>query len=408
MSIPFFSTASQRRRAIVGLIVIIAASVSVWWFVLRPDNASAPAASSAADTVESSEHTADQTKLRLIASGDELPHETVTLRAKTADGYDYKPFFGELGFVFDKADVSFCNQEALSSGEAFGISGYPAFNAPTEFARDLSAVGCNVISLANNHLNDKGQQAINKTVELWESLKPLAVAGANRSAAEQAAVRYFEVKGVRFAFVAYTEISNNTNLTSYGVNMLSESLVQTQLSEARSQADIVLVSAHWGTEDSTAINSTQQQWAQFFAAQGADIVLGTGPHVIQTVQKLPRQGGGETIVWYSLGNLLSTQLDITGLIGGFAVMDFTITDDGSASLQNIGFLPTYMHYEWTPEQKAAEDLLQRTNLKLYPLDQAAAPLTTSQHATTVEVQTTRISDILNMHTPVSILTSTTY
>ena len=65
-----------------------------------------------------------------------------------------------------------------------------------------------------------------------------------------------------------------------------------------------------------------------------------------------------------------------------------------------------MHYEWTPAEKAAEDLLKRKNLKIYPLDQASEPLSKSLFNTTVEAQTETLKNTLNKLTPIEIITST--
>lgn len=343
--------------------------------------------------------------IRLIASGDMLPHDTVNLRAKSGNGYDYRQFFSEVKPVFDGADIVYCNQEVPSAGEALGISGYPTFNAPTEFARDLSGIGCNLINLANNHINDKGQKGIDRTLETWDKLEVLAVAGANRSSEEQRKVRYFTHGNIRFAFVAYAEYSNDSRLTPYGLNILNEELVKPQLTEARDKADIVIVSAHWGTEFSERSNQFQRRWAKTFADLGADIVIGNGPHVLQPADKLPRAGGGETLVWYSLGNMLSTQIEKEALIGGFAIMDI---DTDTKKVTDVRFLPSYMHYEWTAEEKAEEDLLARKNLKIYPLDQAAGPLQRSLFNTSVDAELERVRKILNTHIDVEIISLPEY
>lgn len=346
--------------------------------------------------------------IRMIASGDELPHDAVNKNAKTADGYDYKQFFSEVQPIFDKADIRFCNQEVPSAAPSAGpVSGYPVFNAPSAFSKDLSAVGCNVINTATNHSNDKHQAGIDATQNEWDKLPKLAVAGGNRSQAEQDKVRYFTLKGVKFAFLAYNYQSNDNNLTSYGVNMFSEDLIKKQLVEAKQNGAYTLVSMHWGTEDSPGIDANQEKWSKFLADNGADIVLGTGPHVLEPVKKLPKTDGGETLVWYSLGNMLNTQLDNGGLFNGFAVMDFTVVKS-KPILKSISFLPTYMHYEWTAQQKAAQDLLARKNLKIYPLDKAAEPLAKSQNNTTVQEQEERIKKTLNTYTEVPIIKSNQY
>ena len=143
---------------------------------------------------------------------------------------------------------------------------------------------------------------------------------------------------------------------------------------------------HWGGEDSGVVNQDQQQAAALLASLGVDVVLGTGPHVLQKVDTLPRADGGVTTVWYSLGNMLSSQLDIKGLIGGIATFDIVKKQDERIDIEQLSFVPTYMHYEWTVDEKARNDLAARKNAKIYLLKDAAAPLSRSLFSTTVEEQ----------------------
>ncbi|MBI3494434.1 CapA family protein [Candidatus Saccharibacteria bacterium] len=398
-------TSNKKKRILIVIaVVVLVAFVSVITFaVLSSNKTKSPNIQQTAKKKETKPQT-----IRLIASGDELPHDAVNKNAKTADGYDYKQFFSEVQPIFDGADIRFCNQEVPSAAPTAGpVSGYPVFNAPSAFAKDLSVVGCNVINTATNHSNDKHQAGIDATQNEWDKLPKLAVAGGNRSQAEQDKVRYFTMKGIKFAFLAYNYQSNDNNLTSYGVNMFNEDLIKKQLAEAKQNGAYTLVSMHWGTEDSPSIDASQERWSKLLADNGADIVLGTGPHVLEPVKKLPKMGGGETLVWYSLGNMLNTQLDNGGLFNGFAIMDFTISKN-KPTLKSISFLPTYMHYEWTAQEKAAQNLLARKNLKIYPLDKAAEPLAKSQNNTTVAEQEVRIKKTLNTYTNVPIINSGQY
>lgn len=350
---------------------------------------------------------AQSAKVTLTAAGDMIPHETVNAAAKSGEAYNYLPLFEQVKPLFDKADIRFCNQEAPSAGAGLGISGFPTFNAPLEFPRDLQRLGCNLINLANNHMGDKGTEGIGKTLDTWDKLGGVyAVSGANRTAQEQSTVKYFEREGIKFAFVAFTEQSNNPDTPAFALNRFDPSLITKLVNDADLGADFVIVSAHWGTEASADITPAQQQQAKLLADAGADLVIGTGPHVLQPVQKVASAKGKDTVVWYSIGNFLSSQLTIEELIGGIAVMEVEKTD--KATLKSLRFLPTYMHYEWNPAEKAAEDLLKRKNLKIYPLDQAAEPLGKSLHGTTVEAQTQRVKDILNKQTMVEVITSTSY
>lgn len=343
--------------------------------------------------------------IRFIATGDMLPHDAVNQAAKTASGYDYLPLFSNVQAYMTAGDMAYCNQESPSDPNK-SVAGYPAFNAPVSFATDLSKVGCNIINLANNHANDKGQSGINATRGVWDGIQTLAVAGTARSVTEQNKVATFTVKGVSFAFLSYAQCSNSAGVSSYGLNILTKSLADAQIAAARAaHVDMIIVGMHACNENRSTPDAWQDQWAQYFADNGVDMVVGTGPHWLQPVKRIAKAGGGTTVVWFSLGNMLSTQLDIRGLIGCVAVMDVEVA---TKSVTSLGCLPTYMHYEWTAAQKAAGDLLARHNLALYPLDQAAEALSRSQNNTTVSAQTEYVTKLLNTDTPVTIYTSKTF
>jgi len=346
--------------------------------------------------------------IRLVATGDMIAHDSVNANAKKADGsYDYLPFMEKMKPYFEKADIRFCNQATPAGGEQFGISGYPVFNAPVAFARGIEGVGCNLINIGTNHTNDKGQPLIDATVAAWDNREGvLAVAGANRSVGEQNQSRIFTVKNVKVAFLSYSTYSNNMGLTPHGVNMYTDALATAQVGEARKNADIVIVSMRWGTEYSPDVNANQDAIAQTLTNLGADVILGHGPHVLEPVKRLKNADGSrESIVWYSLGNFLNTQIETEALIGGFAVMDI---DAGTKKLSNVAFMPTYMHYDWTAAEKRANNLLARKNLQMVPLDQAGDLLGKSLLNTTVEAQTARVTSVLNRFTEVKILKSSEY
>jgi poly-gamma-glutamate capsule biosynthesis protein CapA/YwtB (metallophosphatase superfamily) len=333
-------------------------------------------------------HSVSERRIRVAAMGDMLAHDTIISGAKTDTGYDFGHYFSHIRTSYADADMVFCNQEGLSSGDTYGISGYPSFNAPIEFAAGLhTGAGCNVINLANNHMGDKGVGATNATLDVWNEFRPLALSGANKDATSQNTVSYGTVKDLKLGFVSFADFNNNTATPAYSINNYhDEALVRRLVGEARRNADIVIVSMHWGEEDSGVVNQDQQQAAALLASLGVDVVLGTGPHVLQKVDTLPRADGGVTTVWYSLGNMLSSQLDIKGLIGGIATFDIVKKQDERIGIEQLSFVPTYMHYEWTVDEKARNDLTARKNAKIYLLKDAAAPLSRSLFSTTVEEQ----------------------
>jgi len=356
--------------------------------VVAPDNAiksTDPVTNSKSDNI------------RIIATGDFIPHDSINQEAKKSNGgYDYSRMMSNMAPIFAKADVRFCNQATPVGGAQYGISGYPIFNAPFEFTRDMAGLGCNLINIGTNHSNDKGQPVIDAQRSEWDKQPNiLAVAGANRSASEQQKISYFTVKGVKFSFLSYVTYSNTKNMTSYGVNMFNQITAKAQLAEARKNSDIIIVSMRWGTEYSSGINAEQASDSQFLADNGADLVLGHGPHSLEPVKKLTGQNGRSTYVWYSLGNFLNAQLEVESLFSGLAVIDI---DTSTKLISSVSYLPIYMHYEWSASEAAAQTLLARHDHKLYLLENTNDALLVSQQLkTTVAEQKARITKLLNQY-----------
>jgi poly-gamma-glutamate synthesis protein (capsule biosynthesis protein) len=376
-----------------------------YWYVIKPRlhpappivARAAPKAAAAAATQPAGQ------KIILMASGDSIAYTSINDTAKQANGsYDYTQLLAAMKPIFAKGDIRFCSQGSPTGGIGLGVSGNPSFNAPFEFAAGLEDSGCNLINLATRETYAKGQPAIDAMLGYYDKRTSLlAIGGASRNTEEQAKIRYFTIKGLKFAFLAYTMRANN-NPSAFGVNVYSEALADAQIKEAKANAPITLVSMGWGTDYSPDVSAEQEQVAQHLAAQNADIILGHGPHVVEPVKVLEGANGHQTLVWYSLGNFLGSQLPVETLIGGVAIMDI---DSATQRLSDPRFLPTYMHYEWTAAQKKSEDLAARKNFKLLPLDQAASLLATSQNATTVEAQQARLKAILTKFLTIRLITS---
>lgn len=399
-----FSVA-RRRRIVIAIAAVCVLAFGGWGilsFALQGANSGDPSSVNSASgtpvisTTPSATPTPTDTRVKVSAMGDMLPHDTVNAAALQPDGsYDYTQFLTSIKPLVADSGIVFCNQEVSSSGAAFGISGYPVFNAPEKFPADLaSGAGCNAINIANNHMADKGQDSINATRAVWDGLKPLLISGANRSLEEQQSVTVTEIQGIRFAFVSFAEYSN-VPATDYGLNVFgNDAMLTSVMATARASADVVLVSMHWGTEYSNGVNDAQRNEAAHLVELGADVIIGTGPHVLEPVEWVPASDGSQTLVWWSIGNLLSTQLEIPDLIGGIAQFDVVKTPAGVISIEAPAFIPTYMHYEWTAEQAAAGDLLARHNLHVFPLAEAADPLSRSLFNTSVEAQQAYVASVL--------------
>lgn len=399
--------------AVVAVLVLLIAGAAGYYYLYyrnhhKPQTTAAPVKK--AETVQKTDAaTGPPSLIRIIGVGDSIAYTSINNAAKQSDGsYNYLPMMQSLKPTMTKADIRFCSQATPAGGAGLGISGTPVFNAPTEFAKGLSEVGCNAVSLASDHMNDKDQTGIVATRTAWDALKPLGIAGTNVSAEEQAKAQYFTVKGAKFALLAYTTSSAKASSNPASLNMYSEELAKAQIERVRKDADFIIVSMHWGEDGQADQNAQQDGVAQFLAAQNVDIIFGHGPHVVQPVKVLSGQGNHQTLVWFSLGNFLNSQVPVESLVGGVAVMD---VNPANGQILNPRFLPTYMHYEWTAQQKArqsADDVLARTNFQLVTLDQATDLLPKSQNNTTIKAQQDRLSGILNKYLKVPLITTAEY
>jgi poly-gamma-glutamate synthesis protein (capsule biosynthesis protein) len=381
---------------IVVIIVVIAGLVALILHFTKSSAGSTSKKNAGASSTSSAQ--SNPNSIRLIATGDWIAHTSVDTAAQQADGtYNFIPQVKDIMPIFKTGDIRFCNDPILNGGESLGISGYPKFNSPTEFATDMGQFGCNLVNTASNHSFDYTQANINNSVDAWAKVpNTLAVVGENKSQSQHDAVNTFTVKGVKIAFLAYTTYSNTDApaLNNYGVNIFSTSLAGSQIQQARADgAKFIIVSMRWGTEYSTSVNSEQTSDANYLASQGVNLVIGHGSHELQPVQQIKGTGSNGTLVWYSIGNFLNSQEPPETLFNGLPIMDI---DTKTLAITNVRFLPTYMHYEWTASQQAADDINARTNLHMYLLENTTQSMIDAQQLhTTVNDQKQRIQTTLN-------------
>lgn len=388
----------KRRNIYISIAVLLAlVAGAAWWVFVRGDDAPDIEVPPEPERVEDTE----LERLRIIATGDMIAHDSVIANAATNGGYDFYSLMENMQPFFAAADVRFCNQATPAGGEAFGISGFPIFNAPLQWHDGMEQLGCNVISLGTNHTFDKGQPLVDAMVADWQDREVLATAGAHRNQAEREQISYFDVGDVTFAFLSYSTYSNEPVPNNYSMVPYDEAIAASEVAEARDNADIVLVSMRWGVEYATSESTEQREIANSLAEAGADFVFGHGPHTLQPVERITSSDERETIVWFSLGNFLNTQIPADTLVSVIAVMDL---DPDDLSIVSIGALPVYSHYEWSAEDAATQNLLARQNLQMLALDDVDdSYFERNQLDTTVQAEREHLTNVLNQRTDVPIL-----
>ena len=264
-------------------------------------------------------------RMSIISVGDILIHESVYKDAEKEDGtYDFHYMFTDIEPIIKKYDLKFCNQESNIGGKTLGISGYPSFNSPDEIGDELVSLGFNLISLANNHTLDKGEDAALYSNSYWKS-KNVNFAGSYSSSEERNEVKIYEQNGIKYAFLAYTTISNAKVRQDYLLNMYSADKAKEDIEKVKDQVDVILVSMHWGVEDTNTPTESQRQIADYLSSLGVNMIIGHHPHVVQPVEYVK-----DTLVIYSLGNFISNQLsiDLNNGIGLMYGIDIVVDDNG--------------------------------------------------------------------------------
>lgn len=294
-------------------------------------------------------------EIKLVMVGDILLHTPLAQSGKKPEGgYDFSAVFANLKEEIQAADVALVNQEVIIGGEELGVSGYPAFNAPYELGDALVDTGFDVVLHATNHALDKRKQGIVNCLSFWQENYPdTVVLGIHGSQESQQEIYVYEQQGIRIAMLNYTYSTNGVPLPEdmpYAVDMLQKEKVVADLQRARELADFVIVCPHWGKEYVLEQTKNQENWAKIFVENGADLILGTHPHVIEPIEQMASENGNEAVVYYSLGNFVNwTSESGAGIsnrmVGGMAQVTIGLDENGKAVITEYGVLPVVCHLE---------------------------------------------------------------
>ncbi len=289
------------------------------------------------------------TELHLMAVGDIMMHEPQITAGKTATGYDFASFFEHIAPTLKQADFAFGNLETTLAGEAARYAGYPMFNAPDELADALKAAHFDVITTANNHSLDRWEKGLYRTLEQLDRVGLLHTGTfASKEARDQPLI--ISKDDIKLGVLAYTYGTNGMPIPEgrpYVINMLDESLMAKDIQTAKAAGvDMVVVAVHFGPEYWRKPSAEQKRTVDFLFNAGADIILGSHPHVIQPyeVRDITNLDGStrKGVVIYSLGNFISNQRDEPRDIGGILSVKIN-KQNGTATIGDVSFIATYIH-----------------------------------------------------------------
>ncbi|MDY2847460.1 MAG: CapA family protein [Oscillospiraceae bacterium] len=290
-------------------------------------------------------------RVHVVAAGDNLIHSSIykqAARRSDSGGYDFTYLYDNVDEFIANADIAVLNQETLICNDTIEPSDYPYFNSPTALGDHMINIGFDVFTMANNHVLDWKEEGLSACLDYWDSHPEVTVLGAYRNEEDKENIRTMTSNGIDFSFLAYTESLNGLKLPDSSEMLIGDAYdvdgMVSDIKAAKKISDICIVSLHWGVEDSYVISDTQRDVAQQLADAGADVIIGTHPHVLRDIEMIERKDGGKTLCAYSLGNFVSAQSEPRNLIGG--VLDFYVDCFGDEySIDDISLIPTIQHYD---------------------------------------------------------------
>lgn len=290
---------------------------------------------------------------RLIAVGDILMHMALTRSGYNPQKktYTFNHFFKEVTDITSSGDWAIANLETPVAGPELGYSEYPLFNAPAQIVDAAKNAGFNVLTTANNHALDKGEKGVLNTIKNIRS-RGVASVGTAASAKDAEQLLLVSKNNISMAILSYTYGTNGIPIPrgkNYLVSLIDERKIVSDIAKARKQgADVVTICLHFGEEYQRQPNAKQKQLTKSLIEAGADIILGSHPHVVQPYEifKLKGKDGKPRtgVAIYSMGNFIAYQVGKYKDLG--VIFEVNIRKrfpEGTIEITEVEATPTWTH-----------------------------------------------------------------
>lgn len=282
--------------------------------------------------------------------GDNLIHGAVYYwQMQAQQGYNFDSIYELTNSYVQQADLAYINQEVICNGEDYGLSSYPVFNAPREILDSVAKAGFNWLSTSSNHSLDTGANGlIDEMNYLDETYPDIVYTGTHTSQEQRDKYTVIELNGIKVGLLGYTYGMNGFEKPSdmpWLIDVIDEDLIRSDMESISKISDVQIVAMHWGTEYVTTTTEEQDYYAKVLNECGAEVVIGTHPHVIEPCE-IYHGENQDTLIYYSLGNFLSAQDTMEGMVGGMA--QFTLNYDFNSkqtTFSDVKFIPTITYFD---------------------------------------------------------------
>jgi poly-gamma-glutamate synthesis protein (capsule biosynthesis protein) len=196
------------------------------------------------------------------------------------NNYDYSYIFKNVSHIFKNDDITIANLEGPFTNSKSKAEKQFAFKAPPEYAKILTAGNIEGVNLSNNHIKDYLDEGFKDTIAALDS------EGINYFGEGNTWIK--EIKGIKFGFLGYKGFYDSKELLEK---------VKNDIKTLKTQNCVVVINFHWGEEGNYEHNSVQKRIAHYAIDNGADLIIGHHPHVIQGIEQYKNK-----LIFYSLGN----------------------------------------------------------------------------------------------------------
>ena len=337
---------------VVMLLLVLVFHQLDYQLIQKPADQAAKEAAKQKEEAEAAAKAPEISTATVVAVGDNLFHDSLIESGKSDSGtWNYDKIYENVKDEIQAADIAMVDQETVFTTDHDAVSGYPSFATPTEVGDALVNAGFDVIESATNHIDDYGYDYMAQTLNYWKTSHPdVPVLGIHETEEDANSVKVLEVNGIKISFLDYTYGTNNSGAgegKEYMIDIFEKDKVASMIQKSKENSDVLIFVAHWGKEMEPMPTEYEKEWATFLMQQGVDVVIGGHPHTLQPYGTMSDKEGHSMLIFYSLGNFVSTQESFDALLEGMGCFTIQKTiKDGQTSIEIIDpqIKPMVMHY----------------------------------------------------------------
>ena len=280
--------------------------------------------------------------IRLGFVGDIMLDRDVERSVDRNGNGDYHYIFSNIKDTLGSFDILFGNLEGPVSTQTKVCGSMYSFNMATSVAEVLRDENFKIVSLANNHMFDYCYSGFQETLKNLFNAN-VEYVGAGQNINEAYTPKILLVDDLKIAFLAASEFGKNymdAGDDRGGIAIIDTNRMCSEINNIRSEVDLVAISLHFGEEYKTELNSYQRNVATKLIDCGADLIIGSHPHVVEPLEKY-KNG----YIAYSLGNFIFDQNFSPETMQG-GILDVLVKDK---KISTVNILPTKQNQFYQPE-----------------------------------------------------------